>query len=252
MHQPPPAVHTNDLGQPIGQPLPDWRPVARPTRVTLTGRFCRVEPLDVALHAADLAAACAQDTEGRMWTYLPYGPFETAAAHRAWLADAARVDDPLFFAIVDAGTGLALGVAAYLRIEPAHGVIEVGHLAYSPLLQRTAASTEAMYLMMKHVFDLGYRRYEWKCNSHNAPSWSAAERLGFRFEGIFRQAQVVKGRNRDTTWLSILDDEWPIHRAALERWLDPANFDETGRQRRRLEDLRADPTRPPSPDAETA
>lgn len=237
-HTPPPASHHNHLGQPVGAPLDAWTPRLGPARTPMVGRYCRLEPLDVARHGDDLIAACALDLDGRMWTYLPYGPFETAEAHRAWLADAAQTADPLFFAIIDAATGRAAGVAAYLRIVPAHGVIEVGHLAYSPLLQRTPASTEAMYLMMKQVFDLGYRRYEWKCNSHNAPSWGAAERLGFRFEGIFRQAQAVKGRNRDTAWLSILDHEWPAHRAALEAWLAPANFDEAGRQRRRLEDLR--------------
>jgi RimJ/RimL family protein N-acetyltransferase len=170
-----------------------------------------------------------------MWTYLFSGPFGTAQEFAAWLA--AREDslDPLFFAIVDGPTGHATGLASYLRIETMHGVVEVGHLAFSPLLQRTRAATEAMYLMMKHAFELGYRRYEWKCDALNEASRRAAERLGFRFEGIFRQAVVYKGRNRDTAWYSIVDSEWPARRAAFEAWLDPANFDADGRQLRRLQ-----------------
>lgn len=238
-HTPPPAPRHNHLGQPIGAALPDWTPRPIPARSPMAGRYCRVEPLDVAVHADDLVTAYALDTEGRNWTYLSYGPFESPDVHRAWLANAAKTDDPLFFAIVDAATGKAAGVASYLRIDPANGTLEVGHLAYSPLLQRTPASTEAMYLMMRRVFDeYGYRRYEWKCNSHNGPSWDAAERLGFTFEGIFRQAQVVKGQNRDHAWLSVLDSEWPTLRAAFEAWLAPTNFDAAGRQRRRLEDFR--------------
>ncbi|TAJ20553.1 MAG: N-acetyltransferase [Dehalococcoidia bacterium] len=238
-HTPPPASHHNHLGQPIGGPVEGWTPSVSPARTAMAGRYCRLEPLNVAHHAEDLIAACAGDVEGRMWTYLPYGPFESPAAHRAWLADAAAAPDQSFFAILDVATGRAVGVAAYIRDDPRHGVIEVGHLAYSPLLQRTPASTEAMYLMMRRVFEeCGYRRYEWKCNSHNAPSWDAAERLGFKFEGIFRQLQVVKGHNRDTTWLSILDSEWPALRAAFEAWLHPSNFDAEGQQRRRLEDFR--------------
>lgn len=239
MHQPPLPPRHNDLGQPIGAAVTGWTPRPVPTREPMAGRFCRLEPLDVAVHGDDLIAAYALDTEGRNWTYLPYGPFESPETHRAWLERAAAADDPLVFAIVDTATGKAAGVASYLRIEPAHGTIEVGHLAFSPLLQRTPVSTEAMYLMMRRVFEEhGYRRYEWKCNSHNAPSWNAAERLGFTFEGIFRQAQVVKGQNRDHAWLSVLDGEWPVLRAAFEAWLDPVNFDAAGQQRRRLEDFR--------------
>jgi RimJ/RimL family protein N-acetyltransferase len=188
-------------------------------------------------HAEDLHAAHALDAEGRNWTYLPYGPFDTVDDMRGWVERWAPGEDPLFFAVLDS-SGQAIGTASYLRIEPAMGSIEVGHLAYSPLLQRTPAATEAMYLMMRRAFDeLGYRRYEWKCNSLNAPSWNAAERLGFRYEGIFRQAWVQRGRNRDNAWFSIIDSEWPAIRAALEGWLDGANFDATGRQRRRLQDF---------------
>ena len=207
----------------------------------MEGRLARLEPLDAAAHADALHAANAADAEGRMWTYLPYGPFESAAAYRAWVAWAQSGDDPQFFAIVERASGRPLGVASYLRIDRAMGVIEVGHLSYAPALQRHTASTEAMYLMMRRVFDeLGYRRYEWKCDSLNAPSRRAAIRLGFTFEGIFRQAVVVKGRNRDTAWFSIIDAEWPAIRDGFERWLAPRNFDDHGRQRRRLEDCRQD------------
>lgn len=225
----------NALGQPIGEPVPGWTPRPYPPRAPLEGRFCRVEPLDPDRHAADLFAAYAADAEGRMWTYMAYGPFPTLVAYRAWAEKATATDDPLFHAIVDARSGRALGVAAYLRIEPAVGVIEVGHIALAPALQRTAAATEAMYLLMRRAFDeLGYRRYEWKCDALNAPSRAAAERLGFRFEGIFRQATIYKGRNRDTAWYAVIDKEWPERKAAFEAWLDPGNFTPDGRQRRSL------------------
>jgi RimJ/RimL family protein N-acetyltransferase len=169
-----------------------------------------------------------------MWTYLFSGPFSSEQEFTGWLETREDSLDPLYFAIVDEVAGRATGLASYLRIEPAHGSIEVGHLAFSPLLQRTRAATEAMYLMMKHAFDLGYRRYEWKCDALNAASRRAAERLGFTFEGIFRQAVVYKGRNRDTAWYSVIDREWPARAAAFEDWLAPANFDADGRQRRPL------------------
>jgi RimJ/RimL family protein N-acetyltransferase len=201
----------------------------------MQGRLCHLTPLDPATHASALHEAHSADREGRNWTYLPYGPFASAAEYTSWVEWAAAQEDPQFFAIVEAASGRAVGVASYLRIEPAMGVIEVGHLAFSPALQRTPAATEAMYLMMRRAFDeLGYRRYEWKCDSLNAPSVAAAQRLGFTFEGTFRQMYVVKGRNRDTTWLSIIDSEWPAVKRALEGWLAPANFDAAGKQRRRL------------------
>jgi RimJ/RimL family protein N-acetyltransferase len=231
---PPP---TNLLGQPVGAPLPGWTARPRPPRAPLEGRLCRLEPLDVSKHAAPLFEAHALDREGRNWTYLPYGPFASAAEYTRWVEWAAAQEDPQFFAIADA-PGRPVGTAAYLRIEPAMGVIEVGHLAFSPALQRKPAATEAMFLMMRRVFDeLGYRRYEWKCDALNAPSRNAAERLGFTYEGTFRQMHVVKGRNRDTAWFSIVDSEWPALKRAFERWLDPANFDAAGAQRRRLGDL---------------
>lgn len=195
----------------------------------MQGRWCRLEPLTVD-HAAELYAATSRDTTAHSWTYLPYGPFHSQAEYTAWIAERADSSDPLFFAIVDASTGRAVGVASYLRIDPANGVIEVGHLYFSPALQGTTAATEAMYLMMRYAFALGYRRYEWKCDALNAPSRHAASRLGFQFEGIFRQAVVVKGRNRDTAWFSVIDGEWPHLRARFEKWLAPGNFDAGGRQ----------------------
>jgi RimJ/RimL family protein N-acetyltransferase len=230
----------NSLNQPIGHPVPDWSPRPVPPRTDLAGRFCRLTPL-AAAHASALHEAHALDAEGRNWTYLPYGPFASAAEYARWVEWAAQQSDPQFFAIVDGASGRPVGAASFLRIEPAMGVIEVGHLAFSPLLQRRPAATEAMYLMMKRAFDeLGYRRYEWKCDSLNAPSRRAAERLGFTYEGTFRQMHVIKGRNRDTAWFSILDSEWPALREAFERWLDPGNFDAAGKQRRSLGQLQAE------------
>jgi RimJ/RimL family protein N-acetyltransferase len=205
----------------------------------MDGRYCRLEPLDAARHSADLFAANAIDREGRNWTYLGIGPFATESAYRQWVETVAPGSDPLFHAIIDSATGKAVGVAAYMRIDPAHGVLEVGNLNYSPLLQRMPAATEAMYLMMRRAFELGYRRYEWKCNSLNAPSRAAAQRLGFSYEGTFRQAMIHKGRSRDSAWFSILDREWPAVRAAFERWLAPDNFGKDGRQRVSLTSLTA-------------
>jgi RimJ/RimL family protein N-acetyltransferase len=226
---------TNTLGQPVGFPVSGWTARPRPPRTPMVGRFCRVEPLDPARHAADLFAANGDDVEGRNWTYLFVDAFPDLASYRAWLDKMAAGDDPLFHAIVDAASGKAVGVATFMRIDPAMGAIEVGNINFSPRLQRRPAATESMYLMMRRVFDeLGYRRYEWKCDSLNAPSRVAALRLGFAYEGLFRQALVYKGRNRDTTWYSMTDKEWPAIKAAFERWLDPANFDAEGRQKTKL------------------
>jgi RimJ/RimL family protein N-acetyltransferase len=231
---------TNHLGQAIGDPVPDWTPRPRPPRTPMLGRMCRLEPLSADHHVAALHEANLLDVDGRGWTYLPYGPFASLGDYRTWVESIERLDDPVFHTIIDARSNEPVGVASYLRIEPAAGSIEVGHLCFSPRLQRTVASTEAMYLMMKRAFDeLGYRRYEWKCDALNAPSRAAAERLGFVYEGTFRQAVVIKSRNRDTAWFSILDGEWPALRAAFEAWLDPANFDATGRQRTPLAARRA-------------
>ena len=204
----------------------------------MEGRFCRLEPLDAARHAQDLFAANKLDASGQNWTYLFVGPFADFGTYRTWLEQVAKADDPLFHTIVDLETGKAVGVATFMRIDRPNGVIEVGNINYSPLLQRTPAATEAMFLMMARVFDeLGYRRYEWKCDSLNAPSRSAALRLGFQFEGIFRQAVIYKGRNRDTAWFSMIDSEWPTLKRAYEQWLAPDNFDAEGRQQRKLNDL---------------
>jgi RimJ/RimL family protein N-acetyltransferase len=231
------TFHSNHLGQPIGEPLPGWAPPPRPPREPMAGRYCRLEPLDPARHGPELFAANRADADGRIWTYLGYGPFTTLDEYMAWLQPAAASEDPLFHAIVDLPTGTAVGVASYLRIDPPAGSIEVGHLAFAPALQRTPAATEAMALMMERAFALGYRRYEWKCNALNEPSRAAARRLGLSFEGVFRQAGVVKGRNRDTAWYAAIDREWPALRRAFAQWLDPANFDGEGRQRLSLSAL---------------
>ena len=231
--------HYNELGQPIGAPLPNWTPRVRPPRTSVEGRFCRVEPLDPGRHAAELFTAYSEDPEGRNWTYLPDGPFASFELYRDWIEAASLGDDPLRHTIVDLRSGSGVGIASYMRIEPAIGVIEVGGINFSPRLQRTPAATEAMYLMMRRVFDeLGYRRYEWKCDALNAPSRAAALRLGFQYEGLFRQATTYKGRNRDTAWFSVIDGDWPALRAAFERWLDSANFDTDGSQRASLASLR--------------
>ena len=178
---------------------------------------------------------------GRMPTsrWPSHGPFATSKDYFGWLCESASKSDPLFFAIIDKAHGKAVGVASYLRIDPRHGSIEVGHLNFSPLLQQKPASTEAMYLMMDRAFGLGYRRYEWKCNALNEPSRRAAQRLGLSFEGVFRQAAVYKGRNRDTAWYAAIDQEWPALQNVFSRWLDPANFDEHGQQRVSLSTLTA-------------
>jgi RimJ/RimL family protein N-acetyltransferase len=228
----------NALGQPIGAALPDWTARPLPPRSPMIGRLCRIEPINSARHAAELHDAYQQDREGRNWTYLGYGPFDSLGAWSAWMERTCRGSDPLFHAIIDGATGRAVGMASYLRLDPGAGVIEVGHIHYSPLLQRRTAATEAMYLMMRRVFEeLGYRRYEWKCDALNQPSRHAARRLGFSFEGVFRQATIYKGRNRDTAWYAIIDRDWPALAEAYERWLDPGNFDARGRQRLHLADL---------------
>jgi RimJ/RimL family protein N-acetyltransferase len=233
------GARVNELGQPIGPALPGWQAPARPAQCRLKGRFCIVEPLDVEQHARALFDANSQDREHRMWTYLAYGPFAGFDEYERWLTDRAGSTDPLFQAFVDRKSGNAVGLGTFMRIDPPAGTIEVGHIAMSPVLQRSPAATEAMYLMMRHAFELGYRRYEWKCDALNAKSRRAAERLGFVFEGVFRRATVYKGRSRDTAWYSVVDSEWPALREAFERWLDRDNFDASGLQRTSLGDIRA-------------
>ena len=226
----------NPLGQPIGAALPGWTPPPLPPREPIDGRYVRVEPIDERF-AADLHAANLNDVDGRNWTYLPYGPFAHEADYRNWMAATCFGADPMFHVFLDRATGRATGLAAYMRIAPHYGVVEVGHVHFSPLMQRERGATEAMYLMMRRAFALGYRRYEWKCDALNAPSRAAAARLGFSFEGIFRQATVYKGRNRDTAWYAVIDSDWPALARAFEAWLAPENFDEAARQRLRLSDL---------------
>lgn len=228
---------TSDSRLPLGAPLPGWTRRAPPQPVTIDGRTCRIEPLDAARHGGDLVAAF-RTTDESSWIYLFVGPFEDDAGILNWLTEAADSKDLFYSAIIDRKTGRAAGVCACMRPDPANGVIEIGSIHYADSLKRTPATTEAMYLLMRHVFeDLGYRRYEWKCNSFNTPSRRTALRLGFRFEGIFRNHMVVKGHSRDTAWFAVMDSEWPALKGAYERWLAPENFDHDGQQRVSLSDL---------------
>ena len=231
-------MNHNRYGQPVGDALVGWSPRPAPPRSPMQGRFCIVEPL-AARHAADLHAAHAHAPDDRDWTYLPDEKPADRPAFDAWCERLAGSRDPMHHAIVDRGRGRASGSAAFMRIDASNGAIEIGAIIFSPLLQRHAAGTEAIYLMLRRAFDeLGYRRCEWKCDALNGPSRAAALRCGFRFEGVFRQAVVVKQRRRDTAWYSIIDGEWPALRDAFERWLSPDNFDAGGRQMRRLPELR--------------
>jgi RimJ/RimL family protein N-acetyltransferase len=210
-----------------------------PDGTPIEGETVRLEPVDPRRHADQLFQASA-GADG-LWTYLGYGPFESQAVFTGWLAQRAESKDPMFYAVIDLAAGAARGMASFMRIEPEHRVIEIGHIWFAPLLQRTRQATEAIYLMARHAFDdLGYRRLEWKCNSLNAASRRAAERFGFTYEGIFRQHMIIKGENRDTAWFSIIDAEWPVRRAAFEAWLSPENFDSSGRQRRSLSQIRSE------------
>lgn len=227
----------NAFGQPIGAPLPNWTPPPPPPRQALAGQWCRLEPLLPDVHGEELFAATRGEGLEPTWTYLPYGPFPDRAAYQSWLDEAARPGDPLFYAIRDARSGRVQGLASFLRIQPASGSLEIGHLYFGPALQRTTAATEALYLLIAWAFAAGYRRCEWKCDALNEPSRRAAQRLGFSYEGTFRQATVYKGRNRDTVWYAILDREWPALKAVHEAWLAPANFAGDGHPAFRLSDL---------------
>jgi len=233
------SARHNEYGQSIGPLVPGWTPRLLPPRRPVEGRYCELEPLDAARHADDLYAAYALAPDGRDWTYLGVERPVDLPSARAHLDRAAQSADPMHFAVIDKPSGRAVGTLALMRIDPANGAIEVGSVNFSPLLKHTPMSTEAQYLLMKLAFDvLGYRRYEWKCDNFNEPSKRAALRLGFQFEGIFRQAVIYKGRSRDTAWFSITDGEWPAVRTALERWLAPENFDAQGRQRMALDRFR--------------
>jgi RimJ/RimL family protein N-acetyltransferase len=219
-----------------------WKPARLPTRLPLEGETVRLEPVDPARHSDQLFGSLTGHDE--LWHHLAYGPFANQAEFKGWLAERAASADPLFYAVIDRAAREARGMAALMRMDPANGVIEVGHIWFSPELQRTRQATEAIYLLARHAFELGNRRLEWKCDSLNGPSRRAAERFGFTYEGIFRHHMVVKDRNRDTAWFSMTDGEWSARRAAFEAWLAPSNFDSTGRQRRRL----ADPPAGPDPE----
>lgn len=228
------TTSVNDHGQAVGASLDGFAAPDAPSTASMTGEHCTLVSLDVAAHGYQLFEAFVEASDDSDWTYLPYGPFANMDSFVAWVGSVEGLSDPVFFAILDNATGAAVGVASYLRVAPAVASIEVGNIHLSRRLQRTAAATEAMFLMMKRAFDAGYRRYEWKCDDLNGPSRAAANRLGFRYEGTFRQAVHYKGRNRDTAWHSILDSEWPRIEAEFTRWLDPFNFDAGGRQLSRL------------------
>ena len=238
MSERPDLVRRNAFGQPIGDPVPDWERRAWPEPRALIGRHCRLEPLTPE-HAGPLYQAVVDGSDDGIWTYLSFGPFETAAGFeetvRRLLADPAMA----YFVVLDAAE-TPIGMASFLRIDPQVGSLEVGGILYAPRLQRTTAATEAITLLAGYAFDeLGYRRLEWKCDALNAPSRRAAQRLGCRYEGVFRKAAIYKGRSRDTAWFAITDDDWPAVRDAHARWLDPGNFDGNGRQRRSLRELTA-------------
>ncbi len=221
----------------LGETVEGWRPPPRPGPARIAGRYAELERLDPERHAEELHRANSESDE--IWDFLPYGPFPSVAEYRDWVAEMAAGEDPCFYAIRDLDSGRWGGVASWLRIAPEAGSIEVGHINLAPTLQRRRAATEAMYLMMRWAFETGYRRYEWKCNALNLASRRAAERLGLSYEGVFRQAAVVKGRNRDTAWFAAIDREWPALEAAYEAWLTPENFDSAVRQRRALAALTA-------------
>lgn len=221
--------------------LSTWQPCPRPARVPLEGRYVRLEPLEADRHGDDLFAVATLPDAQERHRYLFDDPPESRAAFQVWLEKAQLSQDPQFYAVIDKASGKAAGRQTFMRIEPAHGCIEIGNILWGPAIARKPAATEAHYLFMRHAFeDLGYRRWEWKCNDLNAPSKRAAERFGYTAEGVFRQHMVVKGQNRDTVWYAILDKEWPALKRAYEAWLDPGNFDEDGRQVKKLEAFRAD------------
>jgi len=219
-----------------GTPLPDWQGASAPSRATMQGRFCRLEPTSLD-HVPDLSATFQSGDAATDWLYLGYGPFATEREVAAWVSKVCLGEDPLFFTIVDPAAEQAVGVASYLNIHAAMGSIEVGHIHFSPAIQRSRIATEAMYLMMAHAFDQGFRRYEWKCDSLNQRSRRAAQRFGFSYEGIFRQHLITKGRNRDTAWYAMIDAEWPALKAAYQTWLSDSNFQADGTQRQSLADL---------------
>jgi RimJ/RimL family protein N-acetyltransferase len=219
----------------FGPIVQNWTPPSRPDQNVFSGTYCQLERLSAEAHAALLFRAF--ESHDRVWDYLPYGPFSSSSQYHRWVREAAAMTDTVFYAIKNLQSGAYEGVASYLRIAPEAGSIEVGNINLSPAIQQTPAATEAMFLMMQWAFDAGYRRYEWKCNALNKPSRRAAQRLGLSYEGVFRQATIVKGRNRDTAWFAAIDSEWPSLKEAFKAWLDKSNFDANGRQNERLSDL---------------
>ena len=224
---------------PIGVAVMDWKAPPIPLAAPLQGDYARVEPLDVATHSDSLFAAFAEDGTEQGWTYMGYGPFADKTQFDEWLVGSCLGADPMFFSILERSSGTALGMASFMNINPAAGSIEVGNIHFSPSLRKTRVATDAMYVMMRYAFEMGYRRYEWKCNAFNAASRAAALRFGFSYEGVFRQHMVVKGRNRDTAWYACVDHEWPALRHAYETWLAPENFHSDGHQRTTLASLTA-------------
>ena len=221
--------------RPVGFDVPNWTPPPAPSGAVLEGQYVRLEPLSAEAHAALLFRAYQSDDW--VWDYMPYGPFHSAAQYHRWVRETVSNPDHFFYAIYNKAERTFTGVASYLRIYPERGAIEVGNINFAPVMQGRPAATEAMFLMMQWAFDAGYRRYEWKCDALNGPSRRAAQRLGLSYEGVFRQALVYKGRNRDTAWFAAIDSEWPALKAAFDVWLSPRNFDENGRQRESLSDL---------------
>lgn len=230
-------TETNEFNQPVGDMVLNWKPCECPSKNLITGKYCILELLDINKHAAELFHAISFENKGESWTYLSCGPFDSIDEFQQWLQNTMNNSDIIFYVILDSKIKKAIGICGYSRINPQHGSIEIGHLHFSKLLKKTPLATEAIYLMTRYIFDdLKYRRYEWKCHSLNKPSRNAALRYGFQFEGIFRQCNVFKNRNRDTAWYSILDHEWPALKMKFEKWLDDSNFNHKGNQIKRLQD----------------
>lgn len=231
-------MNTNKYGQPIGFPLSDWQPAPFPTRTPISGHHCNLLPLEIS-HCDDLLEAFSRAPDDRDWTWLGAGRPNCLQEMQLWVEN--KINDPglVAWAVAEINSGLAVGVVCFSNIDVVNGALEIGHVTWSPKMQRTAMGTEAIFLLLKKAFSLGYRRVAWRCDSLNLASRNAAERLGFTFEGRFRQAMTRKQRNRDTDWLSIIDIEWPIVESSLSGWLSPGNFTACGEQKRKLKSFRS-------------
>ncbi len=217
--------------QALGFSMENWSSRIQPNKALIKGDYCILQRLNQKLHSKELYTAFQQDSSEQIWTYLPYGPFKNFEEFDLWVKEKEQSNDPLFYTILNTESNKAIGYISFMRIQPAHGVLEIGHVVFSPELQKTTAATEVIYVLLNYAFtELGYRRVEWKCDALNEKSGKAALRFGFTFEGIFRQALVYKNRNRDTAWYSIIDAEWPSIKAAYQNWLSPNNFDQNGKQ----------------------